>query len=196
MNPTTITEPEEIAQKHFLDSLTALGEIPDDARVIDVGTGAGFPGIPLKIMKPSISLVLLDSLQKRLTFLEEVCRQLGLDGVTLVHARAEEAAHDPLYREQFQVVTARALAYLPTLLEYSSGYAAEGGKLLLYKGASFSEEAASAVHAAKVLNVTLEKTIDTQETLGLDHHVAVYLKGKSLALQYPRKASRIKNSPL
>lgn len=99
MNLTTITDPDEIAVKHFLDSLTGIAFLPENGRVIDVGTGAGFPGIPLKIVRPDIELTLLDALEKRIGFLEEVVRELSLDKVTCVHARAEEAAHLPAYRE-------------------------------------------------------------------------------------------------
>ena len=119
INLTSITEPEQVVEKHFLDSLTLLDwkNLKQGAKVIDVGTGAGFPGIPLKIMRPDIELTLLDGTQKRLNFLGEVCRGLKLQA-HLVHKRAEEAGRDKTMRERFDLATARAVAALPTLAEY------------------------------------------------------------------------------
>ena len=119
INLTAITEPKEIVEKHFLDSLTLLQacQIKPGAKVIDVGTGAGFPGIPLKIMRPDIQLTLLDSLQKRLNFLAEVCKALGIESQR-IHKRAEEAGLDKKIRESFDLATARAVAPLPVLGEY------------------------------------------------------------------------------
>ena len=117
MNLTAIIEPEEIIQKHFIDSLTILNRIEDNKSVVDVGTGAGFPGIPLSIMNPTLKITLVDSLNKRLVFLQEVINQLGLKNVELVHARAEDFGQNKKYREKFDIATSRAVANLSTLSE-------------------------------------------------------------------------------
>ena len=121
MNLTAITQPEEVAVKHFLDSALFLrhsGTLPETLSLIDVGTGAGFPGLVLAVLKPNWKITLLDSLQKRVNFLETVCRELELDNVRCIHNRAEDGGQAPALREQFQVATARAVANLPLLCEY------------------------------------------------------------------------------
>lgn len=203
MNLTAITDPEGIAVKHFADSLCAWKVIDSvrkekpDRRIslIDVGTGAGFPGIPLKILFPDLKVVLLDSLQKRLTFLETVIHVLGLSDIRCVHDRAEEGAHRPKMREQFDMVTARAVASLPVLLEYCAGYAKVGGYFLAYKGPSLGEELSQSKRAQKVLKMDLKEVLKDQ-TGSDQHQVAVFVKGGPLALQYPRKQSKIKSTPL
>ncbi len=136
MNLTAITEPRDVAVKHMVDSLTAYDAalFSGAPTVIDVGTGAGFPGIPLKIFDPSIRLTLMDSLAKRLAFLEAVVEDLGLTGVTCVHARAEDAAHEPQRRERYDIAVSRAVARLPVLLEYTLPFVKKGGHLIALKG--------------------------------------------------------------
>lgn len=155
MNLTRITEPEEVAVKHFADSLTLLNfvEIPEGASVIDVGTGAGFPGIPLKIARPDIRLTLLDSLNKRLTFLDEVCFELGIES-NLVHSRAEHASKNPPYREAYDLAVSRAVARMRVLAEYCLPYVKVGGQFAAMKGPDLREE--------------LEEAAEIIETLGGD----------------------------
>ncbi len=135
MNLTAITDFEEVVIKHFADSLS-IGRVLSltDQRIIDVGTGAGFPGIPLKIVYPDMRLTLLDSLNKRLVFLNEVIDELGLKGIETVHSRAEEAASKTEYREQYDVVVSRAVANLSTLVEYCLPFASVNGCFISYKG--------------------------------------------------------------
>ena len=142
VNLTAITEPKEIVEKHFLDSLSLLPacSIKQGAKVIDVGTGAGFPGIPLKIMRPDIQLTLLDGLNKRLIFLEEVCKVLELSS-TRIHKRAEEAGLDKNLRESFDVATARAVASLPVLCEYCLPLVKMKGLFIAMTGISFGSKA-------------------------------------------------------
>lgn len=151
MNLTAITDPVGIAVKHFADSLTVAPLLPAGAfRLIDVGTGAGFPGVPLALLRPDCRLTLLDSLNKRLVFLEEVCRQLALP-VTLIHARAEEGGRRPDLREQYDVAVARAVAAMPVLCEYCLPFVRVGGRFLALKGPDADRERAEASRGIGVL---------------------------------------------
>lgn len=147
MNLTAITEKEAVAEKHFCDSLAALPLLPPGARVVDVGTGAGFPGIPLLIARNDIRLTLLDGLNKRVTFLQEVCRALGLEA-DCVHMRAEDAGQAPAYRGQFDVAVTRAVAALPVLIELTLPLVKMGGVSVAYKGDAEAElaQSKSALH--------------------------------------------------
>ena len=200
INLTAITQKDEVAEKHFLDSLggaAAVREVLDRGgrRLIDVGTGAGFPGIPLKILFPELELTLLDFLQKRIRFLEEVCRELGLENVTCVHGRAEEAAHLPQYRESFDIAVSRAVAPMSILLEYCAGYLKPGACLLAYKGPSLPGELADARRELTMLGMSCRSTLEvTVPGADWTHYVAIVDKRGKLALQYPRKQSKIKKS--
>lgn len=142
MNLTAITDDQGVAEKHFLDSLLplTLWELPRGARLVDVGTGAGFPAVPIKLLRPDIQITLLDSLQKRLTFLEAVCGQLGIQA-ELLHARAEDAGRDPARRERYDVATSRAVAGMDLLAEYCLPLVRPGGVLLALKGSGGAAEA-------------------------------------------------------
>ena len=207
MNLTTITDPVEIVQKHFLDSISGAsfleelrgepekGSSDEALSVIDIGTGAGFPGIPLKIVCPWIRLTLLDSLQKRIGFLEEVVKELELKEVACIHGRAEDLAHEEAYREQYDVALSRAVAAMPALLEYCTGYLVAGGLFLAYKGPSLMEEMAQAQGAMKALHMEMVM-IHQEISLENEHLLAVFEKTAETSLQYPRKQSKIKNDPL
>ena len=202
MNLTAITDEKEIAIKHFADSLGGASVIQKKlekepaAGLIDVGCGAGFPGLPLKILFPSLQVTLLDSLQKRIGFLDTVIRELGLENVTTIHDRAEDGAHREELRERFDFAAARAVANLPILMEYCAGYVKTGGVFLAYKGPSLEEEMAASGRAMKTLHLQHQKTILSPGLEEMHHYVAVFLKTGPLALQYPRKQSKIKSSPL
>ena len=152
MNLTALTEPEDVAVKHIIDSLLACN-VADfkDKTLADVGTGAGFPGIPLKIYCPSLKLVLIDSLAKRLKFLEQVIAELGLENVSCVHSRAEDAGKNQLYREKFDLVTARAVARLSVLAEYCLPLVKVGSYFIALKGSKYQEEIAAANKALSIL---------------------------------------------
>ncbi len=196
MNLTAIVDPEEIAVKHFYDSLLFLKvHTPkSDARVIDIGTGAGFPGVVLKIARPDIELTLMDSLNKRLIFLEELLKALGLKA-TLLHSRAEELAKPPM-RESFDIATARAVAALPALSEYCIPYVKQGGLFIAMKGPTVVEEARSAENAAKILaNSKFE--IQTEHLPSGDKRCFAILKKMSQTpSKFPRNGGKITKSPL
>ena len=199
MNLTAITEPRAVAVKHMVDSLPAYDAalFSGAPTVIDVGTGAGFPGIPLKIFDPSIRLTLMDSLAKRLAFLEAVVEDLGLTGVTCVHARAEDAAHEPQRRERYDIAVSRAVARLPVLLEYTLPFVKKGGHLIALKGRTAEEEATDAKRALKLLGGRLE-TIRPVTLPGLSDKRAVLTITKIAPTPkaYPRKAGTPAKKPL
>ena len=198
MNLTAITEPAEIVTKHFIDSLYGLKFLKGRKTVIDVGTGAGFPGLPLKIAKPDIELTLLDSLNKRLTFLTEVKNQLGLDKTECVHSRAEDGAvlTSPL-REAFDVAVSRAVANLSCLCEYCLPYVKRGGVFLAYKGPDTEEEIENAQNAIEILGGELTGVYNyTIPETDITHSIVVITKVKNTPEKYPRLQGKIQKKPL
>ena len=199
MNLTALTGPQEVAVKHFIDSLTAYDAalFPQGASIIDVGTGAGFPGLPLKILRPDLRLTLLDSLNKRVKFLETVVAELGLQGVTCLHGRAEETARQKQHREKYDLATSRAVARLSVLAEYTLPFVKKGGSLLALKGAKYQEEAEEGARALKILGGG-EAELREVQLPGLDDKraiVRVEKKGKTPPA-YPRKAGTPEKNPL
>ena len=192
MNLTAITEPEEVVKKHFYDSLAALPYLPDGAKIADVGTGAGFPAIPLLIMNPTLKITLVDSLQKRITFLEEVLKTLQLSA-ECVHARAEDFGRDPKYRGQFDATVSRAVASLPVLLELTVPLLRVGGKAYCYKG-DVSEELKTAKSALHLLHCTAE-TVPLASDYGA-RTLVICTKNAPTPSTYPRKAGLPSKKPL
>lgn len=197
INLTRITEKSEVALKHFADSLTLLNyyDIPQGAKLIDVGTGAGFPGIPLKIARPDIELTLLDSLNKRLIFLDEVCARLDIDA-NLVHSRAEDGGRNPKLRESFDLVVSRAVAGLNVLSEYCLPFVKVGGAFTPMKGPDAESEISEAESAIKLLGGKLSAA--NSFTLGSagGRTIVVIDKVRSTPQKYPRHGSKIKSKPL
>lgn len=196
MNLTAITDPADVAALHFLDS-AALLTLADFAgkRVVDVGTGAGFPGMPLRILEPSIRLTLLDSLGKRITFLQGVCDQLGLGDVECVHARAEEFAAQ--HRESYDIATSRAVASLPLLAELSLPLVRVGGYFLPMKAVDSDEELAAAAHAIRVLGGRLAGVKDYRiPGTEVTHRLVIIEKIAPSPAKYPRPFAKIKKAPL
>ena len=192
MNLTAITDPVAVAEKHFADSLAALPYLKPGMKVVDVGTGAGFPGVPLLIMEPGLELTLADSLQKRLTFLDALLKELGLKAA-LVHGRAEDLGQNKLYREQFDAALSRAVANLPVLLELTTPFVRVGGTAIAYKGDA-DQELESAKTAAFLLHVKL-RSVDLDSHLG--KRCLIFAdKTAPTPRSYPRKAGTPSKKPL
>lgn len=197
INLTAITEPREVAIKHFLDSILLLKymDIPQGAKLIDVGTGAGFPGLPLKIMRPDIKLTLLDGLNKRLIFLQDVLDKLHLSA-ELVHARAEEAGRQAKYRGSYDLATARAVAPLNLLSEYCLPFLKMGGIFAAMKGPQITEELDAAKSAIKLLGCTLDKAEEFTLPGGDGRSLVLIKRTNALPPVYPRHGAKITKSPL
>jgi len=197
MNLTAITEPKEIAAKHFIDSLAILKavDLKENMRLIDVGTGAGFPGMPIKLLRPDLPLTLLDSLNKRLIFLRELADRLQLS-VQLIHGRAEEFSRQPQHREQYDLVTARAVSPLPSLCEYCLPYVCPGGIFAAMKGPALKEELAAAENAISALGGELSDVYSYQLPEGDNRSLVLIKKTRLSPANYPRSAAKISKSPL
>lgn len=197
INLTAITEPKDVIVKHFIDSILAIKYIKSASSIIDVGTGAGFPGIPLKIMDESLSLTLLDSLNKRTIFLQEVIDKLNLNDVTIIHGRAEDVAQDNKHREMYDYAISRAVAPLNILLEYLVPYTKVNGNVIAMKGSNAEKEVDLAQNAIKKLNVNIrEKAIKKLPDNSGERFIIIFNKDKKTDKIYPRKAGTPKKSPL
>jgi len=196
MNLTAITEPKAIAALHFLDSLSLIGAAGLETEAIaDVGTGAGFPGVPLAIVKPSLRLTLVDSLGKRVDFLREACEKLELKNTECIHARAEEFAGER--RESFDAVVSRAVASLPVLSELCLPLVKAGGRMLAMKSSHTEEEISQAKPAVKLLGGQIEWVKDyTVPTTDVVHRIICVRKVSPTPKKYPRRFALIKKSPL
>lgn len=198
MNLTAITEPEEVAVKHIIDSLLAYdAKLFPGKLLADVGTGAGFPGIPLKIFCPALKVVLLDSLAKRLKFLEMVIEKLGLQDISCVHLRAEDAGQNKAHREKYDLVTARAVARLSVLSEYCLPLVKQGGFFIALKGSKFQDEISEGRAAVAMLGGEIISA-DEVKLPGLDDGRAIVRirKVKSTPAKFPRKAGLPEKQPL
>ena len=199
MNLTAITEFQEVVTKHFLDSLSIVKamDMKKVHSLMDVGTGAGFPGIPLKIVFPHIEVTLLDSLNKRVKFLNEVIQSLELEGIQALHGRAEDYGKQADCRERYDLCVSRAVANLSSLSEYCLPFVKEGGKFISYKSGKMEEELEQAKKAVYLLGGNLEKTVCFQlPDTDMERYFAVIAKTRPTPKKYPRKAGLPTKEPL
>ena len=196
MNLTAITEPADVATLHFLDSVAMLGEVDLAGKtMVDVGTGAGFPGMPLRIVCPTVRMTLLDSLNKRIDFLKEVCDELGYADVDCVHGRAEEFAAK--HRESFDFATSRAVANFQLLTELCLPLVKVGGTFIAMKSVDSDEELKAAEKAISILGGQVERTVDYQiPGTDVTHRLVFIKKIKETPKKYPRAFAKIKKNPL
>jgi 16S rRNA (guanine527-N7)-methyltransferase len=198
-NLTGIKDPEEVLTKHFLDSLSLLQAYPNQSaiHVLDIGTGAGFPGIPLKIVRPQWHLTLIEATGKKITFLQHIVDTLHLTNVEIIQGRAEDIAHKRAYREHFDLVTARAVAALPALLECCTPFCRTGGLLILPKKGDIDDELMQGKRAANLLGTRLKANVAvTLPTLADGRRLQVWEQYKACPLQYPRSWAALTKNPL
>ncbi|NMW86049.1 16S rRNA (guanine(527)-N(7))-methyltransferase RsmG [Peptoniphilus sp. AGMB00490] len=197
-NLTRITEEDEFNVKHFLDSLSLFKtkKFDGEKKIIDIGTGAGFPGIPLKLYNEQIDIILLDSLRKRIDFLNDVIEELNLEKIKAIHARAEEIARTEEYREQFDIAVSRAVANLATLTEYAMGFVKVGGYFISQKGPEYKEELEDAKRAIELMGGIVENVIYTPLPMDIDHYIIVIKKVKKTDKKYPRGGGKPRKAPL
>ena len=197
INLTAITEPEDIILKHFVDCATILKYIKDEDKIIDIGTGAGFPGIPLKILNEKLDITLMDSLNKRINFLNEIINKLDLKNIVAIHARAEELARNKGYREKFDIATSRAVANLSTLSEYMLPFVKKDGMVISMKGSNIEEEVKNAKKAIKILGGEIEK-IDNFNLANTNNirNIITIKKVVKTPKEFPRKAGKPSKEPI
>jgi 16S rRNA (guanine527-N7)-methyltransferase len=199
INLTAITDENEIILKHFVDCLSigSVYPIESNSNIIDVGTGAGFPGVPIKIAYPEVNMTLLDSLNKRIIFLDELRNQLGMKNVNLVHARAEDGGQNKLYREKYDLCASRAVANLAVLTEYCLPFVAVGGYFVALKGPDVEDELNESKIAIKKLGAEIldVKQVDIPFS-DIHHSIVIIRKIRQTPSQYPRKAGKVSKEPI
>lgn len=197
VNLTAITDPKEIILKHFIDSLTIAKDIKEGKTLVDVGTGAGFPGIPLKIYRKDIKVTLVDSLNKRINFLNEVIKELNLSNIETIHARAEEFGQNKKYREKFDISTSRAVANLSTLAEYLIPLVKLNGEVICMKGSNVKEELEEAKNAIKILGGEIKSQEEFElPQSDIKRNTITIKKVNKTPLKYPRKPGTPAKEPI
>ena len=199
VNLTSITDKDEFIKLHFVDSIMSVPteEFQKANKIIDVGTGGGFPGIPLALAAPDKEFVLMDSLNKRIKIINQLCEEIGITNVTAVHARAEELAKNKAHRQNYDLCVSRAVANLSTLSEYCLPFIKQGGWFLSYKGPDTDKELADAKKAIKILGGQIDREeLASLESSGLEHKIIFIKKVKDTPAKYPRKAGTPSKEPL
>ncbi len=197
INLTAIIEPKEIILKHFIDSLNILKYTEKSKKFLDIGTGAGFPGIPIKIMRKDLEIILLDSLNKRINFLNEVIKELNLEKITAIHSRIEDYGKNKEYREKYDIVTARAVANLSTLSEYMLPMTKIGGQSICMKGPDIEEEIENSKKAVKILGGEIRKIEKLELPENKDKRTIIQIaKIRNTPNKYPRKAGKPSKEPI
>ena len=197
INLTAITDEDDIILKHFIDSMTILKHIENDSTIVDVGTGAGFPGLPVKIANPNIKVTLVDSLNKRILFLEDVIAKLNLKEIKTVHSRAEEFGQNKKYREKFDIATSRAVANLSVLAEYLLPLVKVGGKCICMKGSEIQEELKNSKKSIEILGGQIQKIEEFTLPEGeIKRNIIIIKKVKQTPHKYPRKPGVPSKNPL
>jgi 16S rRNA (guanine527-N7)-methyltransferase len=197
INLTAITQPDDIIIKHFIDSMTIEKHIDNKLSVVDVGTGAGFPGIPLSIVRDDLKIVLMDSLNKRIKFLDDVIDKCSIKNVDTIHSRAEELSRNKDYREKFDIATSRAVASLNVLLEYMIPFVKVGGYCICMKGSNIEEEVKGCKNALQQLNCSIEKIEEFNlPNSEYGRNIVIVKKNGPTSKKYPRKAGTPSKEPL
>ena len=196
INLTAITKEEDIILKHFIDSISINEYLKEKNKIMDIGTGAGFPGIPLKIINPNMEFILVDSLNKRINFLEEVAKELCLEKIQLIHSRVEDLAKNMNYREKADVVVSRAVANLRVLVEYMLPFVKKEGICICMKGPNIEEEIEEGKKAIEILGGKIEKIENILLPGNLERNLIIIKKIKNTPEKYPRKAGMPAKQPL
>lgn len=197
INLTAITEPKEIILKHFVDCGTALKYLNKKNKILDLGTGAGFPGIPLKLLNSELNITLVDSLNKRINFLNEVIEELKLKNINTVHSRAEDLSRQKGYRESYDIILSRAVANMSVLLEYTLPFLKVGGKCICMKGPNIEEELNNSKKALSILGGEIENIENIKlPNSDIERNIIIVKKIKQTPKQYPRKAGKPSKEPI
>lgn len=194
-NLTTITSLEDVIVKHFLDSVVAFKELKENAKIIDIGAGAGFPSLPLKILRLDLSVLMVDSVNKKVGFLQEVIKELGLKNISTIHSRVEDLANKKEYREQYDYCVSRAVALLSTLSEYALPFIKLGGHMLAYKANEIDEELKESQKAIAVLGGKLKQILKTKVE-DVDRKIVDVIKVLPTPTKYPRSGNKPRLSPI
>lgn len=196
INVTAITEEKEFIRKHFVDSLTISNLIKDGEKIIDIGTGAGFPGIPLKIIKENSNITLIDSVNKKLNVIRDISQKIELSNLEIIHTRAEDLANNELYREKFDIVTTRAVSNFSTIMEYMLPFIKIGGKAICMKGPNFQEELAKAKRAIQILGGNIKNVETCVVSNDFERNIIIVEKIKNTPKKYPRGQGKPLKEPL